>query len=443
MKSKRGLHQGYKRIFVIENIFLFLIVLLSSISAEDVYSWQGQYYTGTTFHQGTYEFNFTVYDAKTGGSICWTNSTNLTTGNFGEWKTEQSDITSYCSNSSADYFLEVKIDNESQGERRLLSLLNYVRKDAPSEIIAPVTFRAPINLSEPIYDLDDEIEFYIGTIHHHTNKSGLTRHVLHNVDDGSTSLVSHSLENDLGYLFSLSLTSSNYFSVPNNISFKNQPSIGHSTFNDLFFIGGKYTGFQWFTNPNNDSSNIISNIMTLNRYGNLSVLGNITSNSGFFSFLGDSANRITKLFVQDVDVSGNLTGITKEVFFPVDPTDTNLGNFRSRSVGSGGVWRFNFQIPSDFSSLTNLEIILIPTGTNAAAPVDLYSDCGVVGEPYNQHSETLSTTWNLGTANNIYALDISGAFTNLSTGDFCGLQVDEGAFGFATNYLGIKLKYET
>jgi len=90
-----------------------------------------------------------------------------------------------------------------------------------------------------------------------------------------------------------------------------------------------------------------------------------------------------------------------------------------------------------------LDIILVPAGTNVAAPVDLTSDYGKIGELYNQHSESLSTTWELGTVNNFYAMNISGVFTNLTAGDFCGIQVDEGAFGFTTNYLGVKLKYKT
>ncbi len=174
-----------------------------------------------------------------------------------------------------------------------------------------------------------------------------------------------------------------------------------------------------------------------------------TTQTGFFGYLGSLTSRITKLFVQDVDINGNLnitgnlTGVTKEVFFSVNPSDTNLGDFRTQSVASGGIWRFNFQVPSDFSSLVSLDIILIPANTNVAAPVDLYSDYGAIGEAYNLHSESLSTTWNLGTANNFYAMSVSGVFTSLAAGDFCGLQVDEGAFGFATNYLGIRLKYKT
>lgn len=419
MKPKEEQRRWYKRIYAPRNIFFVacFVFLIASASADDVQVWQGQYYTGTNFNIGTYEFNFSVYNSSTGGSICYTNITNLTTGNFGEWKTEQNGVGVLCSNSSENYFLEIKINNEMQGERRRLLIWDYLRKDAGGVVEAPVTF------SDYVLGLS---ELRIGTsvIHHHVNLSGTARHIFHNVNDGLSTLTTYSLENDAGYLLTLALTSSNYFSVPNNISFANQPSLGQSTFNDMYFVNGKYTGFKWFTNPNNDTSNVISNLMILDRVGNLNATGNMTSDY----FVGDGSY---------------LTGIEKEIFFQAVPSDANLGDFRTQSVASGAIWRFNFYAPSDFSSLKSLEVILIPAGTNTAAPVDLFYDCGSVGEAYNSNSGTLSTTWNLSTANRIHSMNVSGVFSDLGAGDFCGIQIDEGAFGFASNYLGIRLKYET
>jgi len=97
--------------------------------AMDVLVWQGQYYTGTTFHQGTYWFNFTVYDAKEGGTLCWSNTVNLTTGVFGEWKTEQAGVGEACKNIQKHYFLEIKINNLTQGERRRVTHWNFLRRD--------------------------------------------------------------------------------------------------------------------------------------------------------------------------------------------------------------------------------------------------------------------------------------------------------------------------
>ena len=48
-------------------IIFMILVFVTITSADDVAVWQGQYYTGTTFNVGTYDFNFTVYDAPLGG----------------------------------------------------------------------------------------------------------------------------------------------------------------------------------------------------------------------------------------------------------------------------------------------------------------------------------------------------------------------------------------
>lgn len=114
-------------------IALLLMFTFSFVSASSFQVWQGQYYIGTDFQTGIAEFNFTVYDSKSNGTICFTNTTNLTRGSFGEWKTEQS-IGSNCSNSSIDYFLEIKIDDVLQSDvnsdtRRRLTLYDYLRRD--------------------------------------------------------------------------------------------------------------------------------------------------------------------------------------------------------------------------------------------------------------------------------------------------------------------------
>src|SRR3989344_7176065 len=111
--------------------YLILIVLglIPFVLASDVSVWQGQYYTGTTFNTGTYGFNFSVYDALTGGNICFSNTTTLTTGNWGEWKTEHSGVSSSCNNASVDYFLNVNIDGVDQIPRRRLVFFNFLRKD--------------------------------------------------------------------------------------------------------------------------------------------------------------------------------------------------------------------------------------------------------------------------------------------------------------------------
>ena len=116
---------------------LLVIVLFSLISfvyAGNVSVWQGQYFKGTEFQKGTFDFNFTVYDAQIGGGPCYSSVANLTTGNFGEWKTEQQGVGAGCNNASRDYFLEILINNESQGDRRRLTIFDFLRKDANSQM---------------------------------------------------------------------------------------------------------------------------------------------------------------------------------------------------------------------------------------------------------------------------------------------------------------------
>ncbi len=116
----------------VSKYYLALIVVcicVGLISAEDIVIWQGQYYTGTTFNTGTYTFNFTVYDNLTNGNICYSNTTSLTTGTWGEWKTEQYNVSVYCNNISKSYFLNINISGIDQTPRRRLTLFKYLRKD--------------------------------------------------------------------------------------------------------------------------------------------------------------------------------------------------------------------------------------------------------------------------------------------------------------------------
>jgi len=55
-------------------VLVFILLGVGFVSASSTSVWQGQYYTGTTFNVGTYTFNFTVYDASSGGNMCFTNS---------------------------------------------------------------------------------------------------------------------------------------------------------------------------------------------------------------------------------------------------------------------------------------------------------------------------------------------------------------------------------
>lgn len=96
---------------------------------NDVAVWQGQYFIGNKFQTGTFEFKFDVYDAPSGGNRCYSNTTNLTTGNWGEWVTEQPGISAACSNAAIAYYLEITINGVKQFPRRRLTVLHFLRSD--------------------------------------------------------------------------------------------------------------------------------------------------------------------------------------------------------------------------------------------------------------------------------------------------------------------------
>jgi hypothetical protein len=173
MENRRDKAAG--KIFLILTSIFILVLIISLVSASDVIVWQGQYYTGTTFNIGTYNFNFTVYDALTGGNICYSNTTTLTTGNFGEWKTEQYTVNANCNNVSKDYFLNVNINGIDQTPRRRLIVWNSLRKDvdeitsgtlqADTQVIAPI-LQANTQIKAPVVNSTQIITSNLTTINY-------------------------------------------------------------------------------------------------------------------------------------------------------------------------------------------------------------------------------------------------------------------------------------
>jgi len=49
-------------------MYILIVFLLAQAAlAADILVWQGQYFKGTTFQTGMFDFNFTVYEAPSGG----------------------------------------------------------------------------------------------------------------------------------------------------------------------------------------------------------------------------------------------------------------------------------------------------------------------------------------------------------------------------------------
>ncbi len=164
--------RGY--IFLVLIAIIVLVCPLPILAMSDVQVWQGQYYTGSSFNTGTYNFNFTVYDSEIGGNICYSNTTDLKTGTWGQWKTTQYKVSSSCSDTSNDYYLQIDIDNETQTDvngdsRRELTLFNLIRKDidetttsnitlknlTSDNVYGKTTYSGGINLTNYAYNMSD------------------------------------------------------------------------------------------------------------------------------------------------------------------------------------------------------------------------------------------------------------------------------------------------
>ena len=130
------------------------------------------------------------------------------------------------------------------------------------------------------------------------------------------------------------------------------------------------------------------------------------------------------------------------MFFPAANGFTALGDFITMQIASGGNSdNITFSAPADFSSLVSLGAILIPGGNDAAWDIDIASDYGAVGQAYNTHSQAdAATTYNL-TLNQLYELDLSGIYTNLAAGDYCGLTITNNDGTDDIYVIGVRLVY--
>ncbi len=288
-----------KKTFLISTTLLILLLNISIISASDVLVWQGQYFTGTTFNKGTYEFNFTVYDALTGGDVCYSNATNLTTGNWGEWETEQTGVNSACANVSKDYYLNINIGGADQTPRRRLTVFNFLRKgvdeitsgtiQTDAQVVAPVVNATRLIADEINISSDANI---FGTLRGHSPLKVGDSIQFTDVNDSN--------------LFSL-------YTAGQNITGSNVSSQYYGVTIHQIETHTNPFGIEecWWDREDQEMRMCMSKAKIemwndLSIDGNVNITGNASAETGFFSWLGSLFNRITKLFVQDIDASGNV-----------------------------------------------------------------------------------------------------------------------------------------
>jgi len=106
------------------------------------------------------------------------------------------------------------------------------------------------------------------------------------------------------------------------------------------------------------------------------------------------------------------------------PSPGTVGDHIGNTVPINGEARMEFRVPTDFSSVFDIEMIVIPGGTVASgATLTLNSDYGAPGELYDAHSESNSFAY-VSTLNVVKSIDVSSVFSSLAPSDSCGLKVD-------------------
>jgi hypothetical protein len=134
--------------------------------------------------------------------------------------------------------------------------------------------------------------------------------------------------------------------------------------------------------------------------------------------------------------------LAKTIFFRPERVNS-IGDYKVKKMGQGGVDNFLFNVPSDFTSLIDLQLIFSPDSTIAVdKTVNLDSDYGTIGENITNHSESVINQSITGTGGIFTTLDISTVFTALGADDICGLKLNLNNIGSGINVYGIRLRYQ-
>lgn len=314
MNKKRG----------ISLILISMLILISSInifiSASDILVWQGQYYTETKFNTGTYDFNFSIYDAVTEGEICYSNITILTTGNWGEWRTEQSGVSSSCNNASKDYYLNININGIDQTPRRKIAVWNFLRKDVNEITKGDLILHGVLQGLSPL-KLQDEINFL--------KPDGTITSSLYNAPRESTSTLPSVFKDSLIHDI---INETNSYGMQECFWDENTETM-QMCISGAYLTGRATTISRSLQIVGNSTNKLVNENFTLcerNNYidcetditgadllveddieaiGSIFSQENITAeNTGFFNYLGSLSNKITKLWIQDIDFRGTING---------------------------------------------------------------------------------------------------------------------------------------
>ena len=100
-----------------------------------------------------------------------------------------------------------------------------------------------------------------------------------------------------------------------------------------------------------------------------------------------------------------------------------------------------FEIPDDFSSLTEAVVLVIPRANQASANWDIRSQYCAPGEGSNTHEESDSaSTYNV-TDLQSFEVDVSGILTSLNPGDSGGIKITQADAAHHLDVEGLRIKY--
>lgn len=135
------------------------------------------------------------------------------------------------------------------------------------------------------------------------------------------------------------------------------------------------------------------------------------------------------------------TTIIKELNFDFQKKD-DFNTYRTLKCGSSSTIRNSFVFPVDLNVIHSLDAIAITVGGGTSKDIDIYSEYGAVGESYSFHAESDTTLlYNLGSAGDIFTIDLLPIFSAASAGDVAGLEIVHNGVGSDTHYLGVRLRY--
>ena len=138
--------------------------------------------------------------------------------------------------------------------------------------------------------------------------------------------------------------------------------------------------------------------------------------------------------------------LTKEFFVPVTannllatPYDTAVGDFATNTPDSAQVLYFVFNIPSNFTSLTSVKLVMIPDATETIQ-YDVDVDYGANGESSTANSATISNQNESATSGVILVgSDIKSALVNVQANDYVGMKITSDTTQLRV--LGLKVIY--